>query len=249
VLRVSVLELPARWAAAEEAIEQVDRLLADAPPDLAIVPEASFTGYVSPEGDFDLTRFAEPIDGRTVERLGELCRRRGVALAAPLVLREHESVYNALVLVGPQGNVLATYKKRHPWFPERWATPGTSAPPVFQLGPLAVTFAICFDGHFLVEDGADALRSADLLVFTSAWVEGFADDDEADVEDTRLPLLRGLAREFRITIANANWGPGPANARLVGQGRSVFVDPAGRVVAEVPAGGCRADVTVVARPR
>jgi predicted amidohydrolase len=248
VLRVSVLELPARWAAAEEAIDQVDRLLADAPPDLAIVPEASFTGYVSPEGDFDLTRFAEPIDGRTVERLAELCRRRRVALAAPLVLAERGNVYNALVLVGPDGNVLATYRKRHPWFPERWATPGTSAPPVIQLGPLAVTFAICFDGHFLGEDGADALRRADLLVFTSAWVEGFVDDDE-DVEDSRLPLLTGLAREFRITIANANWGSGPANARLVGQGGSVIVDPAGRVVAAVPAGGCRADVTVAARPR
>jgi 5-aminopentanamidase len=237
VLRVSVLELPARWAEPDRALREVDDLLgstgAAGGTDLVVVPEMSFVGYVSPEGDFDLTRFAEPLDGPTVRAVADLAKRHRVHLVAPLVLREQSSVYNALVVIAPDGVAVASYRKRHPWFPEQWATPGALPPPVVDIGGLAVTVAICFDGHFLAHDSADLLSKADLLVFTSAWV---------DDEDSRVPLLRSLARSFRVSVANANWGPGVVE--VPGQGGSCLIDPDGRVTAKVPAGGRRADACV-----
>jgi 5-aminopentanamidase len=234
VLRVSVLELPARWGAPEVALDEVERLIALAPTDLAILPEMALTGYVSPEADFDLSRYAEPIDGATIRAAAALARRQRVHLVAPLVLEEAGALYNAAVVVGPDGEVVTTYRKRHPWFPERWATPGPFPSPLFEIGGVTVTIAICFDGHFLPHDSASVLTEADLLVFTSAWV---------DDEDSRLPLLQSVARRFGIAIANANWARGIVE--VPGQGGSCVVDARGELVAFLEAsGGSRLDATL-----
>ncbi len=230
VLRVSVLELPARWGEPEPALDEVDRLLSAGPPDLAVVPEMALTGYVSPEADFDLSPFGEPIDGPTIRIAAEISRRHATHLVVPLVLREDGALYNAAVVVGPDERVIATYRKRHPWIPERWATAGPLAPPLFEVGGLTATIAICYDGHFLPDDAADVLRQADLLVFTSAWV---------DDEDSRLPLLRSVARGFGISIANANWAPGVVE--VPGQGGSCVLDARGEITAFVAGPGGRAD--------
>ena len=239
MLRVSVLELPARWGGPDEALDDVDRLLARGPTDLAILPEMALCGYVSPEAEFDLACFAEPLDGRTLQLVAEICRRHATHLVVPLVLSEEGAHYNAAVVVGPDGGLVATYRKRHPWFPERWATPGDREPPLFDIGGIKATIAICYDGHFLPHDAAALLRQVDLLVFTSAWV---------DEEDSRVPLLRGIARRFGITVANANWSEGVV--RVPGQGGSCVIDPRGEIVAMVGApGGRRADHVVLPRPR
>jgi 5-aminopentanamidase len=250
VLRVSVLELPARWADADEALDDVDALLSHphAPTDLAILPEMSLAGYVSPEGEFDLSRFAEPITGSTVQRAAELARRHRAHLVVPLVLAEDDRLYNAAVVVGPRGDVVATYRKRHPWFPEQWATRGEQPSPLFEIGGLRVTIAICYDGHFLADDTADILARADLLIFMSAWVDeedldksrrsrslgvgGVSPLVEAEPQDSRMPLLRDLSRRFGISIANANWGPG--TILVPGQGGSCILDGEARLLATVP---------------
>lgn len=234
MLRVSVLELPARWGEPLAALEQIDRLLAHGPTDVAIVPELSLTGYVSPDADFDLTPFAEPIDGPTITAAARIAAFRSVHLMVPLVLAEDDALYNAAIVLGPDGDVVATYRKRHPWFPEEWATPGPYPLPLFRIGPLTVTTAICFDAHFLEEDSAAVLEAADLLLFTSAWV---------DHEDSRVPLLRTLALRFGVAIATANWGRGLL--RVPGQGGSCIIDARGDILAVVSDGGSRRAAALV----
>ncbi|HEY8212144.1 MAG TPA: carbon-nitrogen hydrolase family protein [Myxococcaceae bacterium] len=231
---VTVLELPATWGAPERVLAAVEEMLAGGPrTDLVLLPEASLTGYVSPRGDFDLRRFAEPPGGPTSQALSALAARRGVALAAPVVLREGDACFNAVIVHDASGRPLATYRKRHPWFPEKWATPGPEGPPLFQVGELAVTLAICFDGHFLEdeEDSCRALSGADLLLFPSAWL---------DREDSRTPLLSGIARRFGISIAGANWAPGVV--RVPGMGDAYLMGPDGEVLARAIDG--RADAQV-----
>lgn len=241
-VRVSVLELPARYDGATLALADLDRLLEGGPKtDLAIVPETSFTGYVSPEGDFDLTRFAEPIDGPTVHAVLALAAKHRTNIVAPLILRDGQRVYNTAFVAAPDGQVLASYRKRHPWIPERWASKGTSPLPIFTIGDLRMTIAICYDGHFLPYDSKDILESVDALVFMSAWV---------DEEDSRMPLLRGLARRFHVAVANANWASG--DVEVPGQGESCILDANGRVLAQVPFGAespSRIDAVLSGRPR
>jgi len=220
-VRIAVLELPARFAEPARALDEVTLLLADEPrPDLAMLPEASLTGYVSATGDFDLTRFAEPLTGPTFAHYRELARRTNAAIAGPLIERDGERVFNAYLVMSADGEIVAHYRKRHPWIPETWATAGDAPPPVFAVAGVAITIAICFDGHFLEGDASESLTASDALLFPSAWVEG-------ENEDERANLLGKLAKRFGVTIANANWGPG--SPRVRGQGASRFVGPNGEL--------------------
>ena len=223
VLRVTVLELPATWGAAAAALRAVDDELRRGPAtDLVLLPEASLSGYVSPDGDFDLTGFAEPPDGPTALAIGELARRHRTNLVAPLVLAEGADRFNAMVGFGRDGEPMFTYRKRHPWFPETWASAGPEAAPTVLVDGARVTIAVCFDVHFLEEDAAGALDAADLLLFPSAWVEE---------EDSRPVMLAEIARRHRIAIANANWAAGVV--RVAGQGGSAIFGARGQVLARV----------------
>ena len=220
-MRITALELAATWDDRARVLDEVDARLAAGPPtDLALLPEASLTGYVSPARDFDLTRFAEPSDGPTAERCAAIARARRLHLVAPLVLREGDAVFNAMACFDPRGDVAFVYRKRHPWMPETWATPGPSAPPVVELGGVRMTIANCFDLHFLEDDAARELARADVLLFSSAWVER---------PDRRAERLAALARAFDLYVVNANWGPGVV--RVPGQGGSCAIGRDGALLA------------------
>ncbi len=217
-MRVTVLELAAVWDARDAVLAEVSRLIAGGPPtDLVLIPEQALTGYVSPARDFDLTRFAEPIDGPTAHAIADLAVAAHAHLVAPLVLREADAIYNAMTCFDARGELAFTYRKRHPWIPETWATPGPAPAPIVTIAGARVTIAICYDLHFLA---AELAPDVDLLLFPSAWVER---------PDSRPHRLASLARAAGITIANANWAPGVV--RVPGQGGSCIARPDGTIVA------------------
>jgi predicted amidohydrolase len=122
-------------------------------------------------------------------------------------------MYNTCIGFDRDGREIARYRKRHPWYPETWATPGEAPHPLVDIEGVRVTIAICFDIHFV--DGS-TLPEADVLLFPSAWVEE---------EDSRPTMLPALARRRHLILVNANWGPGMP--RLPGQGDSCIVDSSG----------------------
>jgi predicted amidohydrolase len=220
-LRVTVLELPARWGAVDALFREVELLLATAPPgDLVLLPEASLTGYLP-----DPSGFAEKADGPTVKRLSSLARRFDTIIVGPLIEREKGHIYNAAVAPG-----LFHYRKRHPWYVEGWATAGELPMPTVRIAGLRVTLCICFDIHFLEK------VDADVLLFPSAWV-----DDEVD---TRAKLLPEVARAHGVAVVNANWGVGAP--RVPGQGGSMVVGKHGDVLARCDGTTRRLDVELKA---
>lgn len=217
-MRVTALEIPARFDRVAENLALVDELLARGPTNLALLPEASLTGYVSADGDFDLGRFAEPKDGATARALAGLARKHRTRLVGPLVESGGGAFFNAMIGFDATGAEIVHYRKRHPWYPETWATPGAEPHPVFVAGGLRFAIAICFDIHFATE-----LPASDVLLFPSAWVEE---------EDSRPELLGALGRH----VVNANWGVG--EPRVPGQGDSCILHASGEVLAR---GGPRID--------
>ncbi len=232
-LDVTVLEVPARWGQTPEQLAWVHRQLREQKPgDVVVLPEAALTGYVSDTLDFDLTRFAEPLEGPTLDALSALASDLGVTVIGPIIERDGERCFNTHVVVSPDGALLAHYRKRHPWYPETWATPGDLPWPRFQLRGFACTLAICFDVHFLATEAAEALQHSDVLFFCSAWV----DDDG----DSRPGHLVPLAKTFGTRVVNANWGPG--QPRVPGQGRSLVLGADGSVLARAARGQPRLDI-------
>ncbi|MCC6809788.1 MAG: carbon-nitrogen hydrolase family protein [Deltaproteobacteria bacterium] len=226
-MRFHCLQLPhvhgdpvAQLARLDAALAKVGR------GEVALLPELALTGYVSPRGDFDLGRFAEPIDGPLGSALSARAQKHGVWLAGGVVEKDGKETFNTMTLHDPTGALAGRYRKRHPWFPETWATAGRAAHPVLTLGRIHVALAICYDLHFLASEAEDALERADVLLFSSAWVE--------DGGDERFTLLPELARRFSLWIVNCNWGPGvPAFAT---QGRSLIIAPDGTIACEAAPG-------------
>lgn len=214
-LRVTALEIPASYDRVAGNLELVDSLLAHGPCDLALLPETSLTGYVSPSGDFDLTRFAESRDGPTAKVLAMLAKKHATHLVGPLVEHAGNCVYNTMIGFGPDGSEFLHYRKRHPWYPEAWATPGDGPHPTVRIRTLVISLAICFDLHFA------EWPKVDLLLFPSAWV--------AEEEDSRAAKLAKLG----VNVVNANWGVG--DPRVPGQGDSMILDASGKTLARADA--------------
>lgn len=213
----AVLEAPARFGDVAGTMAWIDEALPKVHADVVLLPEACLTGYVSPQGSFDLTRFGEPLDGPTARAMSERARKHGIHLGAPLIEKDGEKHFNTYCIYAPDGTRVVRHRKRHPWFPEVWASPGDAPHPVFEIGGVRATIAICYDVHFLEEEAADVLESVDVLIFPSAWVDVDGDPD------AREEIFRRLTIRFRISIANANWGPG--DVRILGQGGSRIVGP------------------------
>jgi predicted amidohydrolase len=196
---------------------EVEALLARGPEaDVVLLPEACITGYVAPDLTCDLRRFAEPVDGETSSRLAALARRHRTHLVGPLIVEDEGRAYNAMAVFDPGGRRVATYRKRHPWYVETWATPGEAPVACFSIREVRFAMAICFDVHFLQAESAAELDEADALLFPSAWV---------DKDDSRAELFSRLTQEHGLTVINANWGVGVP--RILGQGSSRIVDRSG----------------------
>ena len=233
-MRLTALQLPARFDAFQAQLALAEALLESGPAtDLVLLPEASLTGYLSPTGDGDLTRFAEPLGGPTGAAYLDLARRFDCLVAGPLIERDGDSCFNALLGLAPDGARIIHYRKHHPWIPEEWATPGPGPGALSRWRGVSLLPALCYDGHFLEQDAAGQLDQADLLLFASAWM---------DDTDSRLPLLTGLAARHRLAVLNANWGRG--GPRLQGQGGSLFIDARGALLRRLGLGAGRLDVVL-----
>lgn len=222
-LHVAIAQYPARYNDIVGALGWLEAQLEQQTAGLVLLPETAFTGYVSPQGDFDLSGFAEALDGFTARACANLARRYRTALAVPLIERDGPRCFNSLLLFNRDGERIGHWRKRHPWMPETWATPGNLGTPVVELDGVRICAGICFDIHFIADDAPDALHAADLFLFPSAWVED---------EDSRPERLAALAAGFNLAVVNANWGAG--HPRLPGQGHSQIYAAGGQRVAATP---------------
>jgi len=103
-----------RLARAEELIAQA-AAAAETGGQVVVLPEVFNTGYeYSPEN----YRRAERFDGPTLSWLRRLASSLRLYLAGSLLLREGGEIYNAMLLVAPDGRVWR-YNKRYPWAWER----------------------------------------------------------------------------------------------------------------------------------
>ena len=163
-------------------------------------------------------RNAEPIPGPSLDRFCELARKtRKWILPGSMYERDGEDYYNTSVVISPQGEIVARYRKMFPWLPyESTTLPGEEfcvfdVPEVGRFG-----VAICYDLWF-----PEFAR-------TLAWMGA-----EVILQPTMTPTS-DRAQELVMMQANAIFnqcylvsinGVGP-----YGGGRSLIVDPDGRVM-------------------
>jgi predicted amidohydrolase len=202
------------------ALSAIDRLPAA---DLVLLPE------IWPCGFFAFDRYAaesESLDGPTVSAFRRKARERRCHLVmGSLVERDGEGLFNTTVFIGPDGEIIARYRKIHLFGYQsdetKLLTPGQEI--VVVDTPWGRTgFSTCYDLRFPELFRRMVDRGAEIFFIPSAW-------PLARIEAWRL-FNRARAHENLAFLVSCNCA-GENSGKRYG-GHSMVVDPWGRVLAE-----------------
>lgn len=137
---------------------------AEAGAHLVLFPELVVHGHCTP----NTWELAEPVpDGPSVGKLIDMARKHRMVLSAGLSEKEREIVYNAQVLVGPEGYI-GKQRKLHLSRDEVNHYKGGRDIAVFDIGRCKVGTVICYDNQFPEVARVLALRGADVILMPHA---------------------------------------------------------------------------------
>ncbi|MFM7833171.1 MAG: carbon-nitrogen hydrolase family protein, partial [Planctomycetaceae bacterium] len=140
--------------------------------DLTIFPECYASGYCFDSLE-EALEFGESIPGPSTDRVAALCRQLRTHVVFGLLERDGDRLYNAAVLIGPDG-LIGSYRKVHlPWLGvDRFTTAGERPFEVFEAAGVRIGMLICYDGGFPEASRVLALRGADLILLPTNWPPG-----------------------------------------------------------------------------
>ena len=192
---------------------------------LTIFPECALTGYGCDSLD-EARQLAQPIPGPATEAVAASCRRMNSFVVMGMIEAAGERVFNAAVLIGPQG-VVGTYRKIHlPYLGlDRFATHGDRPFAVHAASHVNVGMNICFDAGFPEAARCLTLLGADLVVLPTNWPSGA--ECMADFG------INTRAMENNVYFAAVNRIGTERGFRFIG--RSRICDPNGNTMAVAPA--------------
>jgi predicted amidohydrolase len=214
---------------------------------LAVLPECLDLGWTDPSAR-DLAR---PIPGPHADRLARAARQHRVFVAAGLVERAGDRLYNAAVLLGPDGRILLHHRKINELdiALDLYAVGDRLGVAETELGTIGL--AICADnfGSSLAVGHVLARMGAQLILSPSAWaVDADHDNGKQPYGGLWLDSYAELARLYDLTVLGvSNVGRltgGPWRGREC-IGCSLAVGPGGAVLARGPY-GASAEALVVA---
>ncbi len=190
--------------------------------DLVILPEIWNIGFMS----FDrYVSEAEDINGPTVTLLRTLAQKRGILLhTGSFVEKENNEYYNTSLLLSPQGDILAKYRKIHLFGYNSKETqilsPGRD--PIVVSTPLGnFGMATCFDLRFPELFRVMVDKGAEIFLVCSAWPYPRL--------EPWLMLNRVRALENQCFLISSNSAGLNCGSQFVGH--SMVVDPWGTILA------------------
>ena len=157
------------------------------------------------------------LPGPLTDQLGEIARANGVWLVPGSVYERGDGdlVHNTALVLSPQGELVATYRKVFPWQPHESSAPGDrfvtfDIPEVGRLG-----LSICYDGSFPETCRQLAWMGAEVVLQVSLTTTSDRPQE--------LVMARANAIFNQLYVVSLNAGS-PAAV-----GRSLVVDPEGLV--------------------
>ena len=159
ILNIGVVSFQPTWGDKEHNLQRIAgfaECAAKRGADMVLFPETALSGYDYVPGENGEPcmhhRLAEPIPGPATQTLGEITKEHGIYLAFGLPERaEDGTVYNSAVVIGPDGDVVGSYRKMHlPGLEGEWAATGTE-PCVFDTPWGKVGMSVCYDTFAFTE--------------------------------------------------------------------------------------------------
>ena len=236
-MKVGVVQMRPIFGAVEENIDRAISIIGQVSSDLWVLPELFATGY-----QFRLAAearsLAEPVlGGLTVSRLIEAARKFDAFICAGLPEIDRGRVYNATVLVGPDG-LVARYRKIHLFYHEKEIfSPGDLPFPVVDIGLAKVGMMICFD-HFFPEAARTlAIRGAQVIAHPANLV--------MPIYAQLTMRVRALENGVFTATANRVGEEARTDEALHFTGESQIVSPSGEILVSLSPTEERAESVVI----
>jgi len=188
---------------------------------VVVFPEMADTGYDVSQ----IAAHASSWDRGPISRIQKFSMQSDIHVICGLSEIANGRLYNVLAVVGPDGHIMAKYRKTHlaafsPLHEDKIFTPGDSLETV-QIGDLTWGLMICYDLRFPEVSRSLALGGSEVLVLSSAW------------PFPRLrhwnTLIAARAIENQVYVAAANHIG--KNSTVTFCGSSRIVDPFGVTIA------------------
>lgn len=176
-LRISALQLPLGSHDEQANIAAVSALVEAAAADGAqvILPPELFSGpYFCKVEDEALFALARPVaEHPSVVAMQALAARLKVAIPTSFFERDGHHYYNTLAMIGPDGEIMGTYRKSHipdgPGYEEKYYfRPGNDGFKVWDLFGHKVGVGICWDQWYPECARVMALLGAEVLLYPTA---------------------------------------------------------------------------------
>lgn len=219
-------EPQANLARAETAVHEAARQGAR----LVVLPEMFSTGFT-----MEPDRFAEAVPGPTQARLAEVARAAGVYLVGTGIEAHSPKPRNVAFALSPGGELLATYRKIHPFSYGQeslhYVGGGGAGELLFEVDGVRCGLQICYDLRFPEPFRALASAGAEVVVVPANW----------PVRRVRhwSALLVARAIENQMIVAGVNRVGRDPNVDY--PGASAIIDEQGDTVAQ---GGDREELVV-----
>jgi predicted amidohydrolase len=166
--------------------------------DILVTPEMFLTGYNI--GVRAVRERAEPSGGPAAESVAEIARRQGIAILYGYPERgEDDAVYNAVRMVGADGQALCDYRKTHLFGDVDRAQfrAGDALGRPIDYGGWRIAVAICYDIEFPELARSLALAGVEALLVPTA--------NMAPYDSVATRLVPARAEENAIFVAYANY--------------------------------------------
>lgn len=193
----------------------------DAGASLTVFPECAATGYCFESLD-EARPHGEPIPGPATKFMQQVCANLGCWVIFGMLESSGDRLFNAAVLVGPEG-VAGSYRKVHLPFlgVDMFTTYGDQPFAVHSAGGLNVGMSICYDSAFPEAARCLTLLGADLIVLPTNWPSG--------AECTASCCVNARALENGVYYMAVNRGDSERGFQFIG--RSIIADPWGHTLA------------------
>jgi len=213
------------------------------------LPELFQTQYFCQREDASLFDLAEPIPGRTTERLAAVARKDGIVLIASLFEKRAPGIYhNTAAVFDADGTLRGIYRKMHipddPLYYEKfYFTPGDLGFRAIDTSAGRIGTLVCWDQWYPEGARLTALQGASVLFYPTAI--GWHPAEKAEFGEAQHDAWRTIQRAHAIAngvyVAAVNRvgfetgnirGQSAPGAGLEFWGGSFICDPFGRVIAE-----------------
>ncbi len=223
---IAVAQMQPRLGEAEENLikmsEMISTIASQQRVDMIVFPELVTSGY---ELGLRFTELAQRVPGATVNLIAQRANEYGVYVVFGMVVKERvESVlYNAAVMVGPEGDLVEVYNKIHLRGEERMAFREGFKMPVIETEMGSIGLMIGYDLAFPEVARSLVLDGAEIICCLANW--------EAAAIDEWKTYLRARAYENAVYMVGANRVG--EDVTLTFGGESMIVGPRGQIYASL----------------